>query len=432
MLFKQNPWWRNEFPELPAFERDLLGKLWKYLTPKQILAVVGLRRVGKTVLLKQMLRKLGPPWKNVCYLSFDDVDFQKYEIAEGLINYFLEFSDKSERRYLFLDEVQKLPNWADLLKVLYDTEEKLKIFISGSASLEIRKHKETLAGRIFTFYLPIFTFGEMARYSGLEHSISGKDLSRQYDLKFAEKKEHYQRLFEKYLLKGAFPELLEVDDEEFIKKYVKESVVEKAISDIAKISGEDERTIFELFRLLAGSSAQLFELSNLAGILRINRNLASRYVGLLEAAFLIKVSYNFTASIAKQVRASKKQYCAHSSIVIASLDYPFEIINTEVAGRLVEAVITNSIEGSSFWRTPQKDEVDIVIKKKGILPVEVKYRSQIAAGDVKPLLKFCRKFNVTKGIIVTKDLLEMRKMDGISITLIPAWFFLLAAPSILS
>lgn len=426
LLIKQNPWWQDKKIILPGFERDLLEKLQKYVEYKQIIAIIGLRRVGKTVLMKQMMQKLEAPKNNLCYISLDDMDFQKYNIVEDLINYFLEFSDKSKTKYLFLDEVQKLPNWADLLKTYYDTEENLKIFISGSASLELTEFKETLAGRIFTFHLSIMTFKEFARYHGIESSISEKELFREYDLKFASEKEKYNKLFESYLIKGAFPELLDINDEEFIKKYIKESVIEKAIADIARLADEDEKIIFELLRLLANSNARLFEITNLSGILKINRNLVSYYINLLEKSFLINIAYNFTASIAKQVRASKKQYSAHSSIVIAILDYPFEILKTEVAGHLVEAAIAGNMGKTVFWRTPQKDEVDIVVKdKKGLLPIEVKFQQYITGSDVAPVLKFCRKFGVRKGMVITKELLEKREFDNVEILLIPAWLFLL-------
>lgn len=425
LLVRQNPWWQDKEIKLPEFERDLLEKIMEYAKYKQIIAVTGLRRVGKTVMLKQIIRKLKAPKNNICYISFDDIDFQKYNVAEDLINYFLEFSEKGKMRYLFLDEVQKLQNWQDLLKTYYDSEEDIKIFVSGSSSLELSKNKETLAGRILAFHMTVLSFGEFARYFGMEHKASEKNLFREYDLKFSGKKERYGELFERYLTKGAFPEMLDINDEEFIKKYIKESVIEKTIVDISKIANEDEKTIYELLRLLANSNARTFEIINLSNTLKINRNLVSKYISLLEKSFLIKVAYNFTASVVKQVRSSKKQYSAHSSIVIALLDYPFEIINTEVAGHLVESVVANSTDKPSFWRTPQKDEVDIVAKrKKEIMAIEVKYKSQIAEEDFKPLIKFCGEFGLKRGIIVTKNLLEKRNKDNVEIFLIPAWLFL--------
>lgn len=445
LLVKQNPLWSDKKVKLPDFERDLINTLVRYIEYKQILAVIGLRRVGKTVLMKQLMQKLTVPKNNLCYISLDDIDFQNYNIVEELINYFLEFSNKNGMRYLFLDEVQKLPNWADLLKTYYDTEDNLKIFVTGSASLELSEFKETLAGRILTFHMPVLKFREFARYfmpddamnnGGIPSlsSIIGSSLSRdafirEYDLRFAGKKGRYNELFKSYLLKGAFPELLDIEDEEYIKKYIKESVIEKTIVDIARLADEDEKIIYDLFRLLANSNAQLFEITNLSGILKINRNLVSKYVNLLEKSFLINVAYNFTSSVARQVRASKKQYSAHSSIVIAMLDHPFDILNTEVAGFLVEAAIAGDFEKTSFWRTPQKDEVDIILKEKGIvLPIEVKYQHNITNSDAASVLKFCKKFGVRNGLMVTKELMDMRKIGDVEILFIPAWLFLLINP----
>ncbi len=424
LLIRQNPWWRGEKPSLPQFERDLLGELLRYVDYPQILAVVGMRRVGKTTLMKQLIQKLKAPEKNICYISFDDIDFQKYEVADELISYFLEFSDGSTRRYLFLDEVQKLPHWAELLKTYYDSEDNLKMFVSGSASLEIKEYKETLAGRILTFHLPVLTFREFLRYRGMRWQISRENLFREYDLKFAMHREKYQRYFEDYLEKGAFPELLDVEDREFIRRYIKEAVVEKAIADVARITGDDERIIYELFRLLAKSNAQLFEIVNLARILGVNRNKVSKYLSLLEKAFLIRIGYNYSPSVAKQLRKRKKQYISHSCIVMALLDYPREILNTEVAGQLVEACIAGHFEKVNFWRSPQKDEVDLVVDGDGLLAVEVKYRSHISRREIGGLLKFVKRYGA-QGVVVTRERLERGQFRGVDVLFIPAWLFLL-------
>lgn len=424
LLIRQNPWWQGKKIEIPVFERDLLSKIQKYIKYKQILAITGLRRVGKTTIIKQVIQGLDVHKKNICYISFDDIDFQKYTVAEDLINYFLEFSDKNKKRYLFLDEIQKLPNWTDLLKTYYDTEDNLKIFLSGSSSLELKDKKETLAGRILTFDLPVLSFSEFSRYFGMEYKPS-KNIFHEYDLKLTGKKERYRDIFESYLLMGAFPELLDIKDEEFIRMYIKESVIEKSVADISKAANVDEKIIYELFRLLINSNAQLFEITSISNTLKINRNLVSRCVGLLEKSFLIKTIYNFTGSVAKQVRTNKKQYTAHSSIIIAMLDYPESIIKTEVVGRLVEGIIVNSMDNLAFYRSPQKDEVDIVAKKgKELIPIEVKYQSQITKYDTKQIIKFSKKYNINRAVIVTKNLFDERNMDSVKILFIPAWLFL--------
>jgi hypothetical protein len=432
LLFKQNPWWEGRDFHVPVFERDLMGDLVRYGQHKQILAVVGLRRVGKTVLFKQRIKQLlkEAEEKNVCYISFDDIDFQRYEVAWGLINYFLEFSDEKKMRYLFIDEVQKLPNFPDLLKTVYDTEENLKIFVSGSSSLEMRKYHETLAGRILSFHLPVLSFREFVRYFGLKDEIIwGDGLIREYDLSFASEKGRYEELFLQYLGRGAFPELLEEADEEYIKKYIKESVIEKTVKDISRVVGGNENVVYELLRILAAGNAQLFEIVGIADSLKINRNNAAEYISLLEKSFLVKVCYNYTANVRKQVRGSKKEYIVHPSIVLALLDYPFVVLEGgDLSGHLIESGIAGSLEKASFWRTPQKDEVDIILADKKPLPVEVKYRAHIAQRDARSLLKFCRRYGVREAVIVTRDLLKTEAVGDVVVRYLPAWLFSLSRP----
>ena len=427
LLLRYNPWWREngQPPVLPTFERDLLNEVMKDMGRRQVISITGLRRVGKTILLKQMMRKLKTQGHNICYISFDDLGFQKYETAYELVNFFLDLSDKKGKRYLFLDEIQKLPNWADLVKVLYDMEQRLKIVISGSASLHIRAQKETLAGRMLTFNLPLVTFGEYVRYHGLDPGVPNVLFPRWYELKFAENGGRYQTLFRKWLTGGAFPELLDNDDPMFARRYIMESVIEKAILDTAVLSREDPVIINELLRLIAGSNAQVFEISNLASILRVDRNRVSGYMDLLEKSFLVRTARNHTASIAKQARTSKKGYVVHSSIVMALLDWEPGVLDTEVAGHLIEAAVANHLDARRFWRSPQRHEVDIVVEGKPPMPIEVKYKSHIQADDLRTLLQFCERFKARKAVLITKDQLHKKSIKDIEVRYIPAWMFLL-------
>ncbi len=107
------------------------------------------------------------------------------------------------------------------------------------------------------------------------------------------------------------------------------------------------------------------------------------------------------------------------------LDYPYEIINTEVAGHLVESAIANSMEKFSFWRTPQH-EVDIIVEiNNKIIPIEVKYKVHIDKKDIKGIIKFMEEFKVKKGFVITKEMLRQEIMGDKELIFIPAWLFLL-------
>ncbi len=83
-----NPSWDGKPEILPKFTRSLLETVAKFMGTKQILAVTGLRRVGKTVLMKQILEKTPVP-KNALYFMFDDLLAQKPDVLEDIIDYFL-------------------------------------------------------------------------------------------------------------------------------------------------------------------------------------------------------------------------------------------------------------------------------------------------------------------------------------------------------
>jgi predicted AAA+ superfamily ATPase len=80
----------------------------------------------------------------------------------------------------------------------------------------------------------------------------------------------------------------------------------------------------------------------------------------------------------------------------------------------------------SFWRSPQKDEVDLVIETIPLLPIEVKYKNKVNSQDIAGLIKFLLKKNLTRGIIVTKDTLDEKEIKGVSVLFVPTWLFLLA------
>jgi uncharacterized protein len=430
LLRNLNPWWEGKAIEVPVFERDLLETIRKDLKLKQILAISGLRRVGKTVLMKQVIKSLTGPADNICYISFDDISFQDYEKAMELVEYFLTGSDNGKTRYLFLDEIQKVPHWADFLKVIYDTHDKLKTVISGSASLEVRGEKETLAGRIFTYNLPPLCFREFVRYHGMDPGEPEKPFIRWYDRKLLGDKQRYEELFVQWLVGGAFPEMLSIEDLGLIKRYLNESVIDKAIIDTARLAGENPVLVHELFRVLAGSNAQLFEHVNLASTLGINRNKVAHCIDLLEKTLLISTSRNYSASISKQARTSKKVYLAHSSLVLAILDWPAEVLTTDVAGHIVEAAVATGVHARFFWKGVQNGEVDIVLDTKPLVPIEVKYQANVTTTDAKNVVNFCERNKLKKGMIITKQALDSMKIKGIDILFVPAWVFLLYGSSI--
>src|SRR3989304_9313835 len=159
-----NPWWRDG--KVPA---GLLGRkrrafddVIKYIDKRQIALLTGLRRVGKTTLMYQIVEELlekGGNRYNILYFSFDEM---RYDLDELIKQFEIEVLRKEiskEKVFIFLDEIQKLKDWPSKVKLLYDMNPKAKIFLTGSAQITMWKGiRESLAGRFFDFRISPLNF----------------------------------------------------------------------------------------------------------------------------------------------------------------------------------------------------------------------------------------------------------------------------------
>jgi len=403
-----NPWWGGKF-EIEFQDRDLYEQIQKFIPLRQIIAFTGLRRVGKTTLMLKIAEDFTKEFdaKRIIYFSFDE--FREIELRELIRKYeeLLENDFRKGKYLLLLDEIQKLTDWENKLKGIYDAFGKnVKIIISGSESLFIKKKsKETLAGRIFEFKIETLSFKEFLSFKKFDF----KNVNlREKELKF---------LFNKFTLTQGFPELVEIEEKEIIRKYIRENVIERVLyRDIQKVFKiKDASKVESLFNLFLEEPGQLADVSELANELGISRQTVSNYLNCLEKSFLIRKLYNFSRSRRKIERKLKKYY----PVVIS----PNLLFNEDVQSKskAFEWVMVNQLRAEFFWRDPYKNEVDIVVGDGKIIPIEVKY-GKIDFGG---MLAFMKKFNVNEGYIISHDKEEKKKIDKKIVHVIPAFKFLL-------
>ena len=404
VLQDMNPWWKKEFT-LEFKERELHKKIEKYLALRQIITFTGLRRVGKTTLMLKIVEdelKKGFNARNILFFSFDD--FRGIGIDELIKTYeeLLEKDIKEGNYLLLLDEIQKLDNWEDKIKRIYDTFKNIKIILSGSESLFIRKKsKSVLAGRIFEFKVETLTFKEFLSFKGVNPRPIGL-----YE-------KELQKLFKEFIFTLGFPELVNIKDKEIIKKYVKESIIEKVIyTDIPRVFKIRDISILEsLYNIFLEEPGQIVELSKLAGELNISRQSLSNYLKYLEDSFLIRKLYNYSKNKRKIERKLKKYYPT-----LISPDLLFNEDNL-AKSKVFEWAIVTQLKAEYFWRDSYKNEVDIVIND---MPIEIKY-GKISIGGIEAFIK---KFKVDKGYIISLE--EDKSIDGKRIQVIPAFKFLIS------
>jgi len=410
ILIESNPWWKKEFTVEFRY-REIYDDVKKFLSLPQIISFTGLRRVGKTTLMFKIIEdsikgKINP--KNILYFSFDE--FKDLEIR-NVINIYEDILQKDLKhgKYLFLfDEIQKISNWEEQLKRIYDTfKGSVKIIISGSESLfMIKKSKETLAGRIYEFKIEPLTFKEFLCFKGVKYKpvdIYRKEL---------------RRLFDEFVLTMGFPELVGVKDKMVIKKYVKESILEKVIyKDIPNLFNvKDISVIDTLINIFCEEPGSIVEIVDLSKDLKISRQTLSNYLKYLENSFLLRKLYNFSRSRRKVERKLKKYYPE-----IISVDLIFKEDNFSKS-KIFEWIVVKQIKSEFFWRDSYKNEVDIVLAEKKPMPIEIKYGKISTQG----VISFMKKFKVNKGYIVSYDREDNLKIEDKNIKIVPAYKFLLA------
>ncbi len=412
VLWDLNPWWKEEV-KIEYKHREIYKQIKKFMPLPQIIALSGLRRVGKTTLMLKIIEDAienGFDSRNIIYFSFDE--FREVEIREVMREY-EELMEKDFRRQgnylLLLDEIQKLSNWENQLKIIYDVfSKRMKIIISGSESLFIRKKtKETLAGRIFEFKVELLSFKEFIRFKEVNFEPSGV-----YERELT-------KLFNEFTLTIGFPELVNIKEKDVVKKYVKESIVEKVIyRDIPGLFKIKDISVIEsLFNVIMEEPGQLIELSELAKKLKISRQTLSNYLTYLEESFLIKRLYNFSRSRRKTGRKLKRYY---PTIISTDLLFREDELSKS---RVFEWLVVNQLKAEFFWRDPYKNEVDIVMTNGEPVPVEVKYGKI----DFKGLLAFMKRFKVEEGYVISTDKEETQKSNGKVISVVPAFKFFLVS-----
>ena len=397
-----NIWWTRDFPVLEYKNREIYQEIKKFMKTKQIIAITGLRRVGKTTIMFRFMKEYldnGFPKQNIFYFSFDD--YSSVRISE-IIEIYKKLVEKDLRseEYLFVfDEIQKIKNWEEQIKRIYDLYPKIKFLISGSESLFIRrKSRESLAGRIFEFKLNPLGFKEYLSFK---------------DKKFDNFKLHRKEIlkeFNNFLMCNGFPELIDKEPE-IIKKYIREGVINKILyHDMNEVFGLKNPTIVKkVFEVIYNNPGQIIELQQFASEIGINRHLLSEYLEYLEESFLIKVLYNYSRNARKTQRRLKKYY--------PTLINPL-LIKDDFAKIFEQALVVHS-NADFFWRDAYKNEVDI-IKTEPLVAIEIK-SGDIKERDLEPLKKFAEKFKAKEAIVLSYD---NEKTIG-KIKIIPFYYYLL-------
>ena len=412
-----NPWHVGEKFEVPLFKRNAYEEIKSAIERRKfVVAVAGMRRVGKTVLMKQVGNELKG---DKFFFSFEEDRFANYDSLKAVVETFLRMG---EMPTIFLDEIGRVQGWAGLIKKYHDLG-KASFVVSGSSSLHITKGKESLAGRLMEYSLPPWQFDEFL-------ALTGTKLERikRFPLVFDRIESTYLRWNKlgedkliDFLRKGSFPELADVQDEQEIKKYIKNTTVEKIVfEDIpSTFAVEDKSKLYDIMCYVARESGNMLKPSHLGEALEISKDTVKKYLFYLRHAYLVEL-LPVEGSTIKSFRKPQKAYasCAPISYALSDVYNESRLAETAACDKIKNCLSQSG--GMFFFRDAQKHEVDFT----GSVVVECKWKTTVTSEDLKSLHYYMKKKNVKEAIVVAKEF-DVREDGDKRIFTLPLSFFLL-------
>lgn len=409
----QNPWWSKKDLNLSKniVERKIEDELKNELSKKKVTGIIGLRRVGKTTLLKLLIKYLlkTKEAKRICYFSFDlSEDITPRELIKIYSEDILKepYPEYKKKVFFLFDEIQKVKNWGNHIKSIQDRELKIKFIVTGSSSMNITKGAgESLVGRIKIHRLNPFTFKEYLSYNGIKPEETSLE-----DINYVKNASTYRIHFNDYMSKGGMPELYA----DFSKGHLKEILDLVFFRDIVDIFTVKKTSVLKgIFQHITEKSGQKINYSNLADDLSTQYRTIKDYVQYLEDSFLIEKSLPFEKTHLKALRKNPKMYVSDHSYM--------QLWNTK-EGLKAQTIAFNHVKQLGeiyFFNDP---EVDILLPDKK-MAFEIKYSNNITKEDTKNLVKLPDGYEL---YLITKDLYDEFKIDGRKISLIPLWLFVIS------
>lgn len=367
-ILLHNAHWQNKAFQIPI-ERVLLSKLLQFHNEKEIQIISGLRRSGKSSLLKLYLNhiiKTEDP-TTALFINFDDPSFSKIYKHPEHIHVIIETAEKltqTKIKYLFLDEIQAVVGWETYVKSVYDAERFKKICITGSnSSLLSGNYAQLLSGRYIAHHLYPLSIAEVLKYKKL-----------QTPLEQHHKKSELSVLLDSILKFGSFPEIVQKKEEyvihELLINYydsilIKDCIVNKNIRDHKSF----KETAFYIFNNLGAP----YSYSSLSKAIGINEVTIKEYIQAMQEAFIVYEVSQFSFKLKQQIRSKRKLYAVDNGLIHAiSLNF------SENKGQLFENLVFNEMIKSGYkeiYIYNDTRECDFIIRKgRKLIAVQAVYQ----------------------------------------------------------
>jgi len=391
-------------------ERDI--SLKDYMKGNEIVIITGIRRCGKSSLLKIISKKLN---EKFVYMNFDDIrltDFkvENFEDIEEIVSEI--YGIKTNVIYL-LDEIQNVPSWERWVNNLY--AKKIKVFVTGSNSSLLSSEISTfLTGRNKVIKLYPFSFREFLLFKKIKTDYQTTDERRAVS-----------QAFNEYFEKGGFPLVIINDDLTLSKQYF-EDILNKDI--IKRYNIKKVKELKDLILYLFSNVSKTYSYSTLKQVSSIKSlSMINNYIEYLKNVFVVSTINKFDYSIKKQKVSSSKFYVLDNSF-LKTVAFNF----SENAGKRLENLVFIELvrRGNEIYYHAKKNECDFIIKEglkitKAIQVCLILDNVVTKERETDGLIEAMKEYKLKEGLILTLDKEEGIVVEDKKITIKPVWKWLL-------
>lgn len=401
-------------------KRTVLPSLNEDMKQRWISIIIGSRQTGKTTLLNEIIKKSR---STTLYLNLEN-PFHFDVLRDGYKSLRQEIN--ADTSMIVIDEFHYYENITSVFKAFYDLHPGIKIFASGSSSLEIHRHlKESLAGRMKKTTLYPLSFEEWLTQFG---TVLPNDMFSLLPIALREEIDKHMNTFVQF---GALPGLIHLQNEIEMREYLGEMYQAYIQKDIKTFLKEESIFSFnKLTNLLALHSGQQLNLNRLSQACGLNMRQIRRQIEILSATFVIHILPPFYNNRRKELSKLPKVYFYDTGMANAiSRDFRRPADRPD-GGALHETFVYHELKKSLdasfdlfYWRTADKKEVDFVlVKDRQPIPIEVKSNwseKRIPIG----LRQFLNVYPETqKAVVINHDKHDKIKIDGREIFFLPPYY----------
>jgi hypothetical protein len=427
LLVDQNPHWDGTLYQT-GIARDLLNRVKDYLDLPHIIALVGVRRCGKSTLARQTINHLicdkGIPPRNILFLNLENPQFSRYRndvsYLERAYNDYLKLIAPTGTVYCFLDEVHFFTEWQVFIKARYE-QQGIKFVVTGSNSHLLTSEFITLlSGRAMPIEVYPFSFPEFVAARGLQLADS-VDMLRE--------RNRLRGLLDDYLRHGGFPETTAITtpatEKEVLVMYARNILYQDIAPRFAIKKAVD---LENLFFYLASNISMLYSFNKLGALVGLNDKTVKDYLSYFNDAYLLFTLDAFAFSVKEQIRSPKKVYAIDTGMV-GAVGFNF----SDNLGRLLENLIFLELKRRGYalyyYKTGNGLEVDFACCAGGKVTqlIQVTYgmgEERSRHRELRALVKAMEETGLDNGLIITYEDEDEMVLDGKLISLIPAFKYL--------